>query len=310
MNNEALPDTSTPLTFESLAAKTGHSDEPKLLTNHSVSRTHGRLARRRALTFFSSGFKAELENECCRSGVDLRADCLIHFYDWNNTVRAYGSVARGEFKADPDIAGLGVFLSLIPALCRCCVGSAVSCTRDVLKTELSRRRATQARAGSYSPKPIFKCLSRWRGFVGFFSESLLFIVADAQLVTAFAYGINFGKSGKCTVSSYHYSVMVNTLVTALACLTLSVYLPRHYWRTRLPSFLRTLATLVVFIFLLRFLAYQVDQESSPELMLVYRSDRTDSSLFLPVACFLDPDLDPFKRLSPAQSNGIGGTGTK
>jgi uncharacterized membrane protein YoaK (UPF0700 family) len=146
--------------------------------------------------------------------------------------------------------------------------------------------------------------------VGFFSESLLFIVADAQLVTAFAYGINFGKSGKCTVSSYHYSVMVNTLVIALACLTLSVYLPRHYWRTRLPSFLRTLATLVVFIFLLRFLAYQVDQESSPELMLVYRSDRTDSSLFLPVACFLDPDLDPFKRLSPAQSNGIGGTGTK
>jgi hypothetical protein len=59
-------------------------------------------------TFFSSGFKAELENECCRSGVDLRADCLIHFYDWNNTVRAYGSVARGEFKADPDIAGFGV----------------------------------------------------------------------------------------------------------------------------------------------------------------------------------------------------------
>jgi len=142
------------------------------------------------------------------------------------------------------------------------------------------------------------------------SESLLFVVGDAQLVTAFAYGINFGNSGKCTVSAYHYSVMVNTLVIALSSLTLSVYLPRHYWRARFPATMRTLATIVVFAFLLRFLAYQVEQESSPELMMRGRASSSDSSLFLPVACFLDPNLDPFKTLSATRIETIGGRGEK
>lgn len=144
----------------------------------------------------------------------------------------------------------------------------------------------------------------------FFSESLLFVVGDAQLVTAFAYGINFGKLGKCTVSAYHYSVMVNTLVIALSSITLAVSLPRHFWRARFPAALRTLATIVVLVFLLRFLAYQVERESSPEVMIFPRASSSDSALFLPAACFLDPDLDPFKSLSLQQSEMIGGRGSK
>lgn len=58
-------------------------------------------------TFFSSGYSAELQNECCREGVDLNDACHVDFFA-NNSVRAYGNVGRGQFKANPDIAGFGV----------------------------------------------------------------------------------------------------------------------------------------------------------------------------------------------------------
>jgi len=141
-------------------------------------------------------------------------------------------------------------------------------------------------------------------------KSLLVSAGDTQLILALVYGINFGISGKCTMSAYHYNVAIDNMVVALTCLTLSVYMLPDYWEARLASALRVLVTCLIFAFLLRFLAYQFQTAVSPDLMLGFRTSSTDSSLLLPMACFLDPDLDPFQGLSKEKLARIGGVGPR
>ncbi len=57
--------------------------------------------------FFTSHYTVELQDVCCRAGVNLNPSCTIQFFP-NNSVQAYGGAQRGEFVADPSIAGLGV----------------------------------------------------------------------------------------------------------------------------------------------------------------------------------------------------------
>jgi hypothetical protein len=57
--------------------------------------------------FFDPHYTVELQDVCCRAGVNLNPSCTIHFFP-NNSVQAYGGVQRGGFVADPSIAGLGV----------------------------------------------------------------------------------------------------------------------------------------------------------------------------------------------------------
>ncbi len=119
-------------------------------------------------------------------------------------------------------------------------------------------------------------------------------MGDVQLILALVYGINFGISAKCTISAYHYNIAVDTMVIALTCITLSAHMVPEFWHVKLATVLRVFATLVIFAFLLRFLFYQMEMVSNPELMSTYATSRNDSLLFLPMACFLDPDLNPFK----------------
>ncbi len=141
-------------------------------------------------------------------------------------------------------------------------------------------------------------------------KSLLVSASDTQLILALVYGINFGITGKCTISAYHYNVAIDNMVVALTCLTLSVYMLPDYWEARFASVLRVLVTLLIFAFLLRFLAYQFQSAVSPDLMVLFTRSRTDSSLLLPMACFLDPDLDPFKGLTKEMLAKIGGIGPR
>ncbi|KAK3897245.1 hypothetical protein C8A05DRAFT_48066 [Staphylotrichum tortipilum] len=221
--------------------------------------------------FFTAHYTVELQDVCCRAGVNLNPSCIIQFFP-NNSVLAYGDVHRGHFGAEPSVAGLGV-----------------------ANLRVHRTKLTQV-------------LVEPPGWLHAVLKSLLVSASDTQLILALVYGINFGIHGKCTLSAYHYNVAVDIMVVSLTCLILSVYMLPDYWEAKLASALRVFVTLVIFAFLLRFLAYQFQTDIAPELMLGYRTSSTDSSLFLPMACFLDPDLNPFKGLVRERIAKIGGIG--
>ena len=138
-------------------------------------------------------------------------------------------------------------------------------------------------------------------------------MGDAQLILAFVYGINFGISAKCTMSAYHYNIAVDTMVVALTCITLSAYMRHDFWHGKLAAILRMLIAIAIFAFLLRFLFYQFEMVSNPEYISIPTPNRTDSLLFLPMACFLDRDLNPFRpngNLTPERKAVVGDSGPR
>lgn len=72
----------------------------------------------------------------------------------------------------------------------------------------------------------------------------------------------------------------------------------------------------IYVVLIWMLVYQFMGASRPEDTWSFLTKQrgglaTDSSILLPMSCFLDPDLDPLQRLTDAQLNRVGGVlGTK
>ncbi|KAK0737138.1 hypothetical protein B0T21DRAFT_158317 [Apiosordaria backusii] len=173
----------------------------------------------------------------------------------------------------------------------------------VNKNNMKGHSSNIASKGKSQVKGAYSWLKSWM-------KELFRVTIDAQLVLAFSYALNFGLESKCNLSAYHYNFAVDTIILSLSCLTLSVYVLDDFWRSKWIGWLRTIASLIIFAFLCRYLYYQMERNTSPELMFLQKPSRSDSSLLLPMACFLDPDLDPFTALTSEQSNAIGGPGPK
>lgn len=59
--------------------------------------------------FMRGNFSFQAQETCRdKHGIDVAAECPIHFFAENNTVRSYGKVGRGQFEGNPDIADTGV----------------------------------------------------------------------------------------------------------------------------------------------------------------------------------------------------------
>ena len=139
-------------------------------------------------------------------------------------------------------------------------------------------------------------------------RALVISTADAQSIIALTYAINFGMSGKCTVSAYHFSVGVNTILCACATIILSVIMVRDFWKAFCAALIRFSISISLLAILGRILVYQYFRPLAPEAIgwLPDKRNNTDSSIFVPIACFLDPDLDPFKGLSNVRVEWLGG----
>ncbi|KAH8602062.1 hypothetical protein B0O99DRAFT_680210 [Bisporella sp. PMI_857] len=142
--------------------------------------------------------------------------------------------------------------------------------------------------------------------LGDFYYSLLFSITDASLILGFAYIANFVMKGKCTMSTYHYYVSLDSILFVCSTLVASFATLRdRYFRT-LAGFLRFILTLVLFGFIGFFLGYQVRTHAMkdfPEWNMGKLSvkGRNDSAILLPVSCFFDPDL--IEQRSPFTRNG-------
>ena len=129
-------------------------------------------------------------------------------------------------------------------------------------------------------------------FVRFYDllRKLAMTGSDMLTILAAVYGIVFWANGKCTMTVYHYYVALDSIL--LACSTIAVAFAtssRHYWMTWAGTY-RTLATTLVFVFLSIFLGYQLFNHPHDHLPNAIPPRGNDSAIFLPVSCFLDPDL--------------------
>lgn len=115
------------------------------------------------------------------------------------------------------------------------------------------------------------------------------------------------------MSVYHYYMALDSIL--LACSTIAVVfaaLGLNLWKTWAGPF-RFLSKLLIFVFLTIFLSYQIRKlrnSNFPELFP--RMGTNDSTVLLPVSCFLDPDLidrespwAPKRSLTVAQLEDIG-----
>ncbi|KAK4201878.1 hypothetical protein QBC40DRAFT_338731 [Triangularia verruculosa] len=241
--------------------------------------------------FLSSSYETNLQHDCCLLGVDLSTSCVVNFFS-NNTVDSYGNVTRGQFEANPDIAGYGVWMSLGTALFANIVAILFVVREWAIHFEEQKSKSSLPRVNKNGIKGQYSGMAQ-----------------KGKTCSRLLVRPNFGLESKCSLSAYHYNFAVDTIILSLTCVTLSVYVLDDFWRSKWIGCLRTLASIIIFAFLCRYLYYQMERTTSPELMFV-KPDRSDSSLFLPMACFLDPDLDPFIALTPEQSNAIGGPGPK
>ncbi|KAH8587881.1 hypothetical protein B0O99DRAFT_526012, partial [Bisporella sp. PMI_857] len=135
---------------------------------------------------------------------------------------------------------------------------------------------------------------------------------DSQTIVALSYGINFGMLGKCSLSAYHYNVGINTILCTCTAITFSVIMVRDYWKGVMAPALRFIISIGMFATLGRMLWYQKERSIAPEPIgwlprwEKVKGNSTDSTIFVPMACFLDPDLNPLKWLSPAEKKRVGG----
>lgn len=66
--------------------------------------------------FFRGNFSFEIQETCKNEhNIDINKECRINF-SGDDTVDSYGSVERGKFKSNPDIAGIGVVVGFSPGL--------------------------------------------------------------------------------------------------------------------------------------------------------------------------------------------------
>ncbi|KAJ2902349.1 hypothetical protein MKZ38_000666 [Zalerion maritima] len=271
--------------------------------------------------FFSGNFSFEIEHACKKVNKSIYGACEINFFD-NDTVESYGDVRRGEFGARRDIAGLGVLLGLaIPGFLVVLISWAFMAKEVAERTKVSSSQTPRFNPGRYAQPSTTGTIvqklhvftdapeDRPRSIKLLYSvlKGLLIYTADAQTIVALSYGIAFGVTSKCDLSAYHYIVGVNVILLACTSITLCTLMHRGYWKdSPVAAIPRTAAALVIFGFMGRMLAYQYKRESSPEDMIFYRHGSNDSALFVPMSCFLDPDLDPLRNLTDGQLDRVGG----
>ena len=116
-------------------------------------------------------------------------------------------------------------------------------------------------------------------------RTFLLATSDTQMLFNFAYGLNFWLVQKCTISAYHYAIVVEIGMISCANFILTTAFVSEYWKAPITGLLRTVAMIVIFTFLGVVLEHQRTRVENPEYLPPF--DRKDSAILLPASCFLD-----------------------
>ena len=120
-------------------------------------------------------------------------------------------------------------------------------------------------------------------------RAVAFAIGDFALLFGWGYILSFLLSSKCSLSYYHYYIVLDVSLVFLSAIIMSTHLVRrYYWKSWLWP-LRIVGTLGLMALLMALLAYQHKLDLYPE-WTAPGGGRKDSAILLPATCFLDPDL--------------------
>lgn len=120
----------------------------------------------------------------------------------------------------------------------------------------------------------------------------------------FGYGLNFSLIQRCTISSYHYTIVTEIGLIACANIVLTTAFVSEYWKAPITGALRLGAMLTIFAFLGFVLNHQRTRIETPE--YIPSSDRKDSAILLPASCFLDSQFAHiYSKLTTSERDKVG-----
>ncbi|KAK4444176.1 hypothetical protein QBC34DRAFT_430196 [Podospora aff. communis PSN243] len=127
----------------------------------------------------------------CRAVFGVEPNCeLPSSLPISRNAPFLGDVERGQFEANPDIAGIGILIGFF-GVTYCAVISHLACLILGLLARSNRRE----------PYRIMPLIRRFA-----------FVCSDQQLLTGVAYTVSVRYRTGCSLSGYHYAIAQNTLL--------------------------------------------------------------------------------------------------
>ncbi|KAH8732052.1 hypothetical protein GQ44DRAFT_822168 [Phaeosphaeriaceae sp. PMI808] len=230
------------------------------------------------------GFQFTVVDACKAEGIDLNKTCSLTFGE-DHLLKSIGNVTRGTMKAQPGIAGIGiwfammVFFAIIVVALLFVILEILSRSTKADSTSFAffkDNTTTNPHTGRRRKRDIFRAAGR----------TFVLGAADTQTIFIAAFLLSFAAQTKCQLTSYHFTVATNQMMIALSVITFSVALVRTYWRNPLAAGFRLLLSLASFIGV----ALTIFRKANYAPDWPPPASRNDSAILLPVACLLETAL--------------------
>ena len=118
---------------------------------------------------------------------------------------------------------------------------------------------------------------------------LLLTISDAQILIALAFGLNFAAESKCSLTTYHFGVALDTVLICCSTMAFSLSICRDFWRTPASALVRFILSTFIFVCLGVFIFYENQGRHFPN-WPPSSDNPNDFLVLLPAACLEDPDL--------------------
>lgn len=117
-------------------------------------------------------------------------------------------------------------------------------------------------------------------------DPIILSSSDAQALLIFAYWLSFQASLECSISGYHYTIVLHIILIGCTTSVLSIILVQKYFQKLVTSVLRIIsATIMLFFIFGGFL--KIQGASFDPLKIIPDKGTSDSDLFLPAFCLFD-----------------------
>ena len=135
-------------------------------------------------------------------------------------------------------------------------------------------------------------------------RTYMLATSDTQILLMFSYTVGFWLIQRCTISAYHYTIVINIGLASCANFVLTTAFVSEYWKAPLTGALRFAAMVVVSASVgLPLNEQRKHRVDNPEYLPPY--SRKDSTILLPASCFLDPQFkDVYSGLSISERDKI------
>ncbi|KAH7371990.1 hypothetical protein BKA66DRAFT_572553 [Pyrenochaeta sp. MPI-SDFR-AT-0127] len=221
-----------------------------------------------------------IEKECGNLNITRDSHCGIDRGNGTSGVISYGSVMKGKFEGDPDIAGIGVLIAfLLVSVLVGGLGIILSIVHwySVIRAWIKSKKVM-------FPNKDYNEDSLCDKFHALL-DPIILSGSDAQVLLIYAYGISFQISSKCSISGYHYNIVLHVIFVGCATFVLSIIFVQKYFLKPITALLRIVSMVIILSVYGTFL--RIQSANFDPMTIIPKVGTTDSDLFLPAMCLLD-----------------------